>query len=75
MMLFVIFIIAMLLFVIYKHVNAVIIPRANVVSGMVENLHRKKIPARLHRGRGNVVCLSVRLSVRLSVYATLLNNF
>jgi hypothetical protein len=45
--------------------------RANVVSGMVEFM-QKKILARPHRGRG---MLSVCLSVCLSVYATLSNNF
>jgi hypothetical protein len=47
--------------------------RANVVSGMVENLYRKKFsPARIGVGGCR---LSVRLSVRPSVYATLSNNF
>jgi hypothetical protein len=41
----------------------------NVVSGMVENLHRKKfLPARIGVG-------GCRLSARPSVYMTLLNNF
>jgi hypothetical protein len=41
----------------------------NVVSGMVENLHRKKFsPARIGVGGCRLsVCLSVRLSVCLSV--------
>jgi hypothetical protein len=47
--------------------------RANVVSGMVENLRRKKfLPARIGVGGCR---LSVCPSVRPSVYATLLNNF
>jgi hypothetical protein len=43
--------------------------RANIVSGMVENLHRKKFsPARIGvEGCRLSVCLSVRPSVRLSV--------